>query len=76
LLKCGHCGGAITAEEHIKTSGRRYVYYRCSRRKVGVTCREKALSEAEILAQVSRRFRFLTMPEKVHRWLCRQRPKQ
>lgn len=32
LLTCGHCGRGITAEEHRKPSGRRFVYYRCTRR--------------------------------------------
>jgi site-specific DNA recombinase len=31
FLTCGHCGCAITAEEHIKKkSGKRYAYYRCT----------------------------------------------
>src|SRR5712672_192501 len=55
LMRCGNCGGGITAEEHIKPSGRRYVYYRCSRRKTGVTCREPFISEGELERQVVER---------------------
>lgn len=31
LLSCGRCASRLTPEEHIKASGRRYVYYRCNR---------------------------------------------
>src|SRR6266404_8278806 len=30
LVTCGYCGCAITAEQHVKKSGRRHVYYRCT----------------------------------------------
>jgi len=72
IVKCGHCGGGVTAEEHTKKSGRRYVYYRCSRRRAGVTCREEPISETELIRQLSRRIRFLSMPERIHNYLCRE----
>jgi DNA invertase Pin-like site-specific DNA recombinase len=72
ILKCGGCGGAITAEEHVKKSRRRYVYYHCSRRRAGVACREPAVPEADLLRQLSARLRFLRMPDPIHRWLCRE----
>lgn len=30
LVTCGHCGCALTPEQHVRKSGRRYVYYRCT----------------------------------------------
>lgn len=30
---CGECGCSITAEEHTKKSGRKYVYYHCTHKK-------------------------------------------
>jgi DNA invertase Pin-like site-specific DNA recombinase len=30
VVTCGYCGCAITAEQHVKKSGRRHVYYRCT----------------------------------------------
>jgi len=72
ILKCGHCGGGITAEEHVKQSGKRYVYYHCSRRRAGVVCHEPAVSEAALVAQLGREFRYLRMPEAIHAWLCRE----
>jgi site-specific DNA recombinase len=72
LMSCGHCGGGITAEEHVKTSGKRYVYYHCSRRRAGVICREPMVPEPNLIAQFSRHLERLRMPEKVHEWLCRK----
>lgn len=72
VLKCGKCGGTITAEQHLKKSGRRYVYYHCSRQKAGVKCKEPALSEAEVQAQLARALARMSMPSRVHTWLVRQ----
>ncbi len=56
LIKCRECGGAITAEEHIKhyptTRGEvRYVYYRCSK-KMGVRCSQPYLAEDKLVKQI------------------------
>ena len=48
LVRCA-CGLAITAEEKVKPSGRRYVYYRCTRR-ARPRCHEPAV-RAEVLDQ-------------------------
>ncbi len=55
LVKCGECGGAITAEKHIKYYKRTnrkvgYVYYRCSKKK-GV-CSQKYIDKEEIENQL------------------------
>lgn len=71
ILKCGHCGGAITAEEHPK-NGRRYVYYRCSRRRAGIVCHEPAISERDLVDQLCRPLRYLKMPPRVHELLSRE----
>ena len=51
LVKCGECGGAITAEKHTKYYKRtnrtvEYVYYRCSK-KIG-TCSQKYIDKEEV----------------------------
>jgi DNA invertase Pin-like site-specific DNA recombinase len=70
IMKCGNCEAAITAEEHIKKSGRRYVYYRCTRQRILVEkCREPAISETELVNQLASRFGSLTMPKPVLDWL-------
>jgi site-specific DNA recombinase len=72
FFTCGGCGGAVTAEEHVKPSGRHYVYYHCSRRRAGRPCREPAISEPELVNQVTALLGRLRMPEAVHAWLCRE----
>ena len=54
LLKCAECGGAITAEEHIKnyrtTRGRvRYVYYRCTKKR---KCSQPFIPESKLVDQL------------------------
>ncbi len=73
LFKCGNCGATITAEEHFKPSGRRYVYYHCSRHRTTVEkCREPAIPESELVAQLSRQFGRLSIPAPVLEWLKRK----
>jgi len=50
LIRCA-CGLSVTAEEKIKPSGRRYVYYRCTRRLIP-RCRQPAVSLAAIERQI------------------------
>lgn len=52
LIRCGACGAMVTAEEHVKPSGRRYVYYRCTRNRTGKPCREPAISEGDLEEQL------------------------
>jgi hypothetical protein len=55
LIKCGTCGGGITAEEKIKRhldgSLKRYVYYHCVRH-IDYDCREPYINEEELLEQI------------------------
>jgi DNA invertase Pin-like site-specific DNA recombinase len=48
LIKCA-CGCSITAEKHIKKSGREYVYYRCTKKKG--PCQEKHFLREEALTK-------------------------
>lgn len=55
LIKCGNCGGGITAEEKIKRlsdgSLKKYVYYRCTRH-INTDCREPFIREEELINQI------------------------
>lgn len=55
LIKCGTCGGGITAEEKIKRSPdgsiKRYVYYHCVRH-IDSTCQEPYIREDDLLEQI------------------------
>lgn len=69
LIRCGNCGAMITAEEHVKPSGRRYVYYRCSHNRTGKPCRESAVSGSELESQIVSVLERLAIPEKVLTWV-------
>ncbi len=73
IFKCGNCSATVTAEEHIKPSGRRYVYYHCSRQRTLVEkCREPAISEPALVAQLASHFGRLEIPSPVLAWLKRK----
>ena len=69
LFACGSCNCRITAEEHIKPSGRRYVYYRCTHQSRTRPCQEKALPEPEVENQIAGFLARLSMPAPVFDWL-------
>jgi site-specific DNA recombinase len=52
LLRCLRCGGVLTPEEHIKPSGKRYVYYRCRSRLNRHACTLPSLPE-EVFEQAA-----------------------
>lgn len=60
LLTCGHCGAAITAEQHVKPNGKTYVYYHCTYQKAGTPCREPRVSAVDLENQV------LSVLERIH----------
>jgi hypothetical protein len=49
LMKC-LCGALITAEIKIKKNGRKYIYYRCTKKKG--QCQEKYLREEILTGQI------------------------
>ena len=51
LIKCGECGGFLTAETHTKKSGLVFTYYRCTRRGKG--CTQPYVNEREIEGQLA-----------------------
>lgn len=63
----------MSAEEHVKQSGKRYVYYRCCRmRTLGEPCTSTCVPEREIVDQLSRVLGRLTIPTSVLAWLKRK----
>jgi hypothetical protein len=72
LMSCGNCGGSITAEVHVKKSGRKFTYYRCTRRRKDVPCREPALSAPELDRQFGELIARVHIPPKTHAWLTRE----
>lgn len=56
LIKCGHCGSGITAEEKFKKrsdgSVKRYVYYGCARSR-NINCKGGYIREEEMIEQLT-----------------------
>lgn len=52
LIRCGTCGGGVTAEEKINPYGSLYVYYHCGHKKRDVVCREKCLEVHDLEKQI------------------------
>lgn len=51
FIRCGQCGGAITAEHKKNKYGSRYIYYHCSKRKTDVECHQGVIQVAELEEQ-------------------------
>ena len=66
FIHCQACGRAVTGEEHWNRHGQRYVYYRCSRRRVGdVICREPYVPEPQVEAQLAGILARLAIPDRL-----------
>jgi len=48
---CGVCGYAITAERHIKKSGLKFIYYRCTHKSKTIACTETRFLREESFAE-------------------------
>jgi site-specific DNA recombinase len=67
LLTCGHCGCAITAEQHIKKSGKRYVYYRCTGFKKN--CAEPYMREEVLSEKFGEILKLIQINEEILGWI-------
>jgi site-specific DNA recombinase len=52
LMRCGRCACTITAEDKVNRYGSQYVYYRCTRKKRVLNCRERAVQQKELERQI------------------------
>jgi site-specific DNA recombinase len=71
LMRCGHCGAAITAEEKTKKqkngNEHYYVYYRCTKR-IDEKCPEKTVELDELSKQIDLVVQGLTISDKFRDW--------
>ncbi len=73
IIRCGGCGGMVTAEVHnkqIKATGlwKRFVYYRCGRRK-DPSCKEPPISEEDLKGQIGAMLSKLSIPQAYLEWI-------
>jgi DNA invertase Pin-like site-specific DNA recombinase len=52
LMRCGFCGGSVTAEEKLNRYGSHYVYYHCTRKNRDVVCHEKSVEQEHLQEQI------------------------
>lgn len=68
LIRCGGCGGMITAERKTNAYGSRYVYYRCVKRPFGPRCQERSVEVRDLEAQIVAYLSNLSVPEGLADW--------
>lgn len=77
LIHCGVCGRLVTAERKTKPSGKKYVYYHCSRgRPCEGRCRQPSVRSHEIERQIVKFVETITMPTRFLSWALAQFRKQ
>ena len=72
MLHCATCGRALVAEAHIKASGKRYVYYRCHRRRADEVCHEPAVPESVLREQLAADLSRMSLSKEAAAWVAEQ----
>ncbi len=71
LIRCGECGGMITAEKKVKKQKNgnvhHYTFYRCSKRK-GIPCSQKCVRGEELVRQISDIVKNIEIPKEFTEW--------
>ena len=63
LIRCGSCGGMITAEEKVNRYGYHYTYYHCTKRDRKNPCKEKYINVEDLEIQISDYLSKIHVPE-------------
>jgi DNA invertase Pin-like site-specific DNA recombinase len=69
LFTCGRCGRAITAEQKVKRSGRRYTYYHCAGRSRLERCPEPSIDEKDLEAQIKAFLARIRLHQEIEPWV-------
>lgn len=73
LLRCGVCGRMFTGESHTNRYGSTYVYYRCTRKRLGSrVCPQPYVPEKVIDEQVLDYLGRLSVPRQFVDWACKR----
>ena len=63
-MRCGDCGGPITAERKTNRHGSKYTYYRCTKTRRDYRCRQPVVQERELELQFEAFLARVALPEK------------
>lgn len=69
MIRCGSCGLAVTAEHKYKPSGRHYVYYHCTKRRLESRCDEPSIEAKSLEDQIERFVRSLVIDPAIEAWV-------
>jgi DNA invertase Pin-like site-specific DNA recombinase len=67
LFRCGECGSMISAQWATGKSGRRYRYYRCSKKRGH--CSQAYLQESELTRQICARLQTISLCDRYTDWM-------
>jgi site-specific DNA recombinase len=68
IISCGECGCMVTAEEKVKTNGKKYTYYRCTKRKQDVRCSQRTIRLEDLEDQITEVLESITIPSTFVSW--------
>jgi site-specific DNA recombinase len=68
LIRCAECGCHFTAYEVVKKSGKSYTYYKCSKKKDGVDCKQRQISKNDLEKQIVPLLDEMTIPTQFADW--------
>ena len=64
FAQCGACGYAITAERHVKKSGLRFHYYRCTHKSKKQHCDDRSfIRQEKFMDEVQRNVELVSLPD-------------
>lgn len=72
LMSCGECGASVTAEDKINPYGSHYIYYHCTKRKVGVSCHQRFVPLATLETEILAALEAVEISEAYRVWALRQ----
>ena len=72
MIRCGVCGLRVTAEHKINRYGRHYIYYHCSKRRLGPRCTEPAVELRSLEQQIEEYLRTLAIEESLEAWVLEE----
>jgi len=69
MIRCGGCGLSVTAEHKRNRQGHRYVYYHCSRPRLGPRCAEPCIERRDLEKQIITFLQSLTIDHDIEAWV-------
>jgi site-specific DNA recombinase len=72
MIRCGSCGLAVTAEHKYKPSGRHYIYYHCTKRRLGPRCAESSVEARSLEDQIAQFVRSLAIDPAIEAWVLEE----